>query len=34
MLLVIDVGNTNICGGVYEDGSLLHSLRIHTVPKK
>ena len=34
MLLVIDVGNTNICGGVYEDGALRHSLRIHTVPKK
>ena len=34
MLLVIDVGNTNICGGVYRDGALLHSLRIHTVPKK
>jgi type III pantothenate kinase len=34
MLLVIDVGNTNICGGVYRDGVLLHSLRIHTVPKK
>jgi len=34
MLLVIDVGNTNICGGVYRDGSLIHSLRIHTVPKK
>jgi type III pantothenate kinase len=34
MLLVIDVGNTNICGGVYKDGLLLHSLRIHTVPKK
>jgi type III pantothenate kinase len=34
MLLVIDVGNTNICGGVYRDGALLHNLRIHTVPKK
>lgn len=37
MLLVIDVGNTNICGGIYEDsrgGSLAHTLRIHTVPKK
>ena len=37
MLLVIDVGNTNICGGIYEDshgGSLVHTLRIHTVPKK
>jgi type III pantothenate kinase len=37
MLLVIDVGNTNICGGIYEDargGSLAHTFRIHTVPKK
>jgi type III pantothenate kinase len=37
MLLVIDVGNTNICGGIYEDsrgGSLATTLRIHTVPKK
>jgi type III pantothenate kinase len=34
MLLVIDIGNTNICGGVYRDGTLIHSLRIHTVPKK
>jgi type III pantothenate kinase len=34
MLLVIDVGNTNICGGVYQGGLLQHSLRIHTVPKK
>jgi type III pantothenate kinase len=37
MLLVIDVGNTNICGGIYEDShraSLAHTLRIHTVPKK
>lgn len=34
MLLVIDVGNTNICGGIYRGGALLHTLRIHTVPKK
>jgi type III pantothenate kinase len=41
MLLVIDVGNTNICGGIYEESRLdkvgaflAHSLRIHTVPKK
>jgi type III pantothenate kinase len=37
MLLVIDVGNTNICGGIYEDakgGALAHTFRIHTVPKK
>jgi type III pantothenate kinase len=41
MLLTIDVGNTNICGGIYEDRKadaegfrLVHTLRIHTVPKK
>jgi type III pantothenate kinase len=41
MLLVIDVGNTNICGGIYGDSrtgakgtTLAHTLRIHTVPKK
>ncbi|MDP3178500.1 MAG: type III pantothenate kinase [Spirochaetaceae bacterium] len=34
MLLVIDVGNTNICGGVFDSGRLIQSLRIHTVPKK
>jgi type III pantothenate kinase len=37
MLLVIDVGNTNICGGIYDDSKgapLAHNLRIHTVPKK
>ena len=41
MLLVIDVGNTNICGGIYDDSrrdgrgpTLSHTLRIHTVPKK
>lgn len=41
MLLVIDVGNTNICGGIYDESrlgtrgaSLAHTLRIHTVPKK
>ncbi len=34
MLLVIDVGNTNIVGGAYRDGRMVTSLRIHTVPKK
>lgn len=41
MLLAIDVGNTNICGGIYEDMrseskgfSLRHTFRIHTVTKK
>lgn len=44
MLLVIDVGNTNICGGIYDVSKadpdaafhpmVLHTLRIHTVPKK
>ena len=34
MLLVIDVGNTNIVGGLYDDHKLITSLRIHTVPKK
>jgi type III pantothenate kinase len=41
MLLVIDVGNTNICGGIFEESRpgtdraiLAHTLRIHTVPKK
>jgi type III pantothenate kinase len=41
MLLVIDVGNTNICGGIFEESLpgtgraiLAHTLRIHTVPKK
>jgi type III pantothenate kinase len=41
MLLTIDIGNTNICGGIYEDArssssglSLAHTFRIHTVPKK
>jgi type III pantothenate kinase len=34
MLMVIDVGNTNICGGIYRGSRLAHSMRIHTVPKK
>jgi len=34
MLLVIDVGNTNIVGGVYAEGRLQFTLRIHTVTKK
>jgi type III pantothenate kinase len=34
MLLVIDVGNTNIVGGLYADGRLQFTLRIHTVAKK
>jgi len=34
MLLVINVGNTHINGGIYREGELAHSLRIHTVPKK
>lgn len=40
MLLTIDVGNTNICAGVFGDrgaggaAKAAHSLRIHTVPKK
>lgn len=34
MLLVIDVGNTNIVGGVYDGDKLVTSLRIHTVSKK
>jgi type III pantothenate kinase len=33
-LLVIDIGNTNIVGGVYEGLSLTESIRIHTVTKK
>ncbi len=34
MLLVIDAGNTNIVGGVYQDGKLLDTLRIRTVAGK
>lgn len=34
MLLVIDVGNTNIVGGVYEGARLLETVRIQTVSKK
>jgi type III pantothenate kinase len=34
MLLVVDVGNTNIVGGVYEGKRLVETLRIHTVIKK
>ena len=34
MLLVIDIGNTNIVAGIYSQDRLLHTLRIHTVVKK
>ena len=39
MLFVMDVGNSNICGGIYQDGrggagSLAHTFRMHTVTKK
>ena len=34
MLMVIDVGNTNIVGGVYEGSQLRETLRIQTVAKK
>jgi type III pantothenate kinase len=36
MLLTIDVGNTNICAGVFGGSAAApsHSLRIHTVPEK
>ncbi len=34
MLMAIDVGNTNIVGGVYESSRLLETLRIQTVAKK
>jgi type III pantothenate kinase len=34
MLLVIDIGNTNIVAGIYAQERLLHTLRIHTVVKK
>jgi type III pantothenate kinase len=34
MLLVVDIGNTNIVGGVYEGETLVETLRIHTVVKK
>jgi type III pantothenate kinase len=34
MLLVIDIGNTNIVAGIYTQGVLSESFRIHTVIKK
>lgn len=34
MLLVIDIGNTNIVGGIYKGDRLLETLRIQTVSKK
>lgn len=34
MLVVLDTGNTNIVGGVFKNGQLLHALRIRTVPGK
>ena len=34
MLIVIDAGNTNIVGGVYEAGRLTDSFRIRTVAGK
>ena len=34
MLLVIDIGNTNVVAGVYKDARLLETLRIQTVSKK
>lgn len=34
MLFVIDAGNTNIVGGVYESGRLVETLRIRTVQGK
>ncbi len=34
MLLTIDVGNTNIVAGIWEDDTLTHNWRIHTVAKK
>lgn len=34
MLFVIDAGNTNIVGGIYDSGRLLETLRIRTVPGK
>lgn len=34
MLLVIDVGNTNIVAGIYSGEALAHTFRIHTVVKK
>jgi len=32
MLLVVDVGNTNIVLGLWQDDSLLHTYRLRTVP--
>jgi len=34
MLLAIDVGNTNIVGGVFKDSLLLFTFRIQTVPNR
>jgi type III pantothenate kinase len=34
MRLVINLGNTNIVGGIFDRGSLVESFRIHTVVKK
>ena len=34
MLMTIDVGNTNIVGGVFDEGRLRDTLRIQTVAKK
>lgn len=34
MLMAIDIGNTNIVGGVYQELQLLETLRIQTVAKK
>ena len=34
MLFVVDAGNTNVVGGVFEDGRLVDTLRILTVPGK
>jgi len=34
MLLAIDVGNTNIVGGVFKDAQLLSTFRIQTVPSR
>lgn len=31
MLLVVDIGNTNVCFGLYEDTQLLHTFRIASV---
>ena len=34
MLFVIDAGNTNIVGGVYDSGRFVETLRIRTVQGK